>query len=186
MFGREEYALVLDFLPYGKSGEARREPIAQLLGESYFTLLEAVPKEGVELKQGQRVYVGKGERAEVDRIKGRIVFSDLTSVAKNEAESVVRNLVKEREAQLVGFLNKAGAINIRSHYIEHLPSIGKKHLSGLLEERSKKPFESFEDVQKRVPHLGNVQEIFVERILHELSGDAKYYLFTKPVRREDA
>jgi len=186
VFGREEYALVLDFLPYGKSGEARREPIAQLLGESYFTLLEAVPKEGIELKQGQRVYVGKEERKEIDRIKGRILFSDLTSVAKTQAESVILGLVKEREKQFVDFLNKAGAINIRSHYLEHLPSIGKKHLSGLLDERSKKLFESFEDVQKRVPHLGNVREIFVERILHELSGNAKYYLFTKPVRREDA
>jgi len=35
-----------------------------------------------------------------------------------------------------------------------------------------------------VPHLGNVTEIIEERIVHELLGTAKYYLFTKPMRVE--
>ena len=40
----EEHAIVLDYLPTGRSSSARSEPLVQLLGEDKFTLLEAVPK----------------------------------------------------------------------------------------------------------------------------------------------
>ncbi|MFH0835794.1 MAG: DUF655 domain-containing protein [Candidatus Micrarchaeota archaeon] len=182
---KEEYAIVLDLLPYGHAGEARKEPVAQCLGELYFTLLEVVPKKGVSMEVGERVYIGKDVREKVESIRGRIFFDALTNRAQNECEAAVRKVVGEREEQFVGFINRAGAINIRSHSLEHLPSIGKKHLQELLKERLKKPFESFEDVQKRIAHLGKVNEIFVQRILEELTGKTKYFLFVKAPRRED-
>ena len=37
----------------------------------------------------------------------------------------------------------------------------------------------------RVPHLGRVEDIIAERIIHELEGAAKYYLFSKPIKVED-
>ena len=40
----EEHAIVLDFLPTGRSSSARSEPLVQMIGEEKFTLLEAVPK----------------------------------------------------------------------------------------------------------------------------------------------
>ncbi|MEM4071937.1 MAG: DUF655 domain-containing protein, partial [Candidatus Micrarchaeaceae archaeon] len=64
----EEYAIVLDYLPTGKSSSARSMPMAQLLGEAKFTLLEAVAKENVEIKIGERVYIGKGERDKISLI----------------------------------------------------------------------------------------------------------------------
>ena len=39
----EDYAIVLDYLPHGKSSDFKEEPLAQLLGETHFSLLEAVP-----------------------------------------------------------------------------------------------------------------------------------------------
>jgi putative nucleotide binding protein len=182
---KEEYAIVLDLLPYGHSGEARKEPLAQLLGETHFTLLEVVPKKGTTLEVGERVYIGRDVRDKIESIRGRVLFGDLTNRAKTECEAAVRKIVLEREPQFVSFLNRAGAINIRSHSLEHLPSIGKKHLRDLLAERTKKPFESFEDVQKRVAHLSKLEDIFVQRILEELTGDTKYFLFVKAPRRED-
>ena len=52
----EEFAYVIDFLPHGRVGarlarpEYRARPCVQLVGEKYFTLLEAVVREGVTLK----------------------------------------------------------------------------------------------------------------------------------------
>ena len=91
----------------------------------------------------------------------------------------MRKIIVAREKEFVNFINTAGAITIRAHALEHLPSIGKKHLESILDERKRKPFESFDDIQKRVPHLGNPLDIFAERIMLELKGGEKYYLFVK-------
>ena len=62
----EEYAYVLDFLSHGKPGFRptgragyRAGALIQCVGEEFFTLLEALVKEGLMLKPGDRVYVGK-------------------------------------------------------------------------------------------------------------------------------
>jgi putative nucleotide binding protein len=177
---REENALVVDYLPYGKSGEAQREPVAQVIGEDYYTLLEVVPKPEAKLKAGDRVYIGGGERDKIDHVKGRVQWRDLTASAQSEAKILLKKLVKEREAFFIDFFNRAGAINIRAHTLEHIPSVGKKHLSAILDARDRKKFESFEDLRARVPHLRHIEDLLVERVIHELEGDAKYYLFTKP------
>ena len=183
---REEFAVVLDFLPQGKAGEAQKVPIAQVVGETYFTLLELVLKPDTVAKSGERLYIGASERDKVDHIKGRVLLRDLTNNGQKELEAYVKKVITEREAEFVGFINRAGAINIHAHSLEHLPGIGKKHLGAMLDERDKKPFESYADIQKRVPHLTSIGTIVFERIMHELAGDAKYYLFCKPpfVERE--
>ena len=176
---REEWAIILERLPSGKAGEARGEPIAQVVGESYFTLLEVVPKTGVKLDVGGRIYIGQGEREAVERVRGRITYNELTSSAQRELADAIRKIVKSKEADLVNFINRAGALNIRCHILELLPSIGKKNLGAILEARDKMPFKSFADIRERVPHLGAPEEIFVERIMEELRGPGKYYLFIK-------
>jgi len=186
MFKREEYGLVLEFLPTGKAGEAQREPVAQVVGESYFTLLELVAKKDADIKVGERIYIGKGERDKVDHIKGRITYNELTSSAQKELPETIKKIVKSRETDFVNFINRAGPINIRCHSLEHLPSIGKKHLQELLDARDRKPFASFQDIKDRITHLGDVEEIFVNRILHELKDESKYYLFVKmPAQHEE-
>ena len=185
MFKKEEYAIALDFLPHGKSAEASKEPVVQVIGEAQFTLLEVVPKPGVRVEQGERVYIGKEEREKIEHIKSRIAYAELTSTSQRELEPVVRRIVQEKEKDLVNFLNHSGALNIRSHALEHLPGIGKKHLDVLLHERERKPFEGFVDVSARVPHLGRVEDLFVQRIIQELKGEEKYYLFVKAPRSEE-
>jgi len=179
-FGMEEYAIVLDSLPYGKSTDVRREPVAQVVGWEYFILLEVTPKPGVTLSVGEKAYIGKGPRDKVDYIKNRINYSELTSVAKAELNLTIKKIIKEREAYFVTFLNKCGPINIRLHQLELLPGVGKKHMHDILAEREKKPFESFEDMNKRVPLLPDPVKIISERVLEELMGESKYYILTRP------
>ncbi len=185
MLKKEEFAIVLDFLPHGKSGEATLEPVAQVIGEQNFTLLEVVMRPDAQIASKKRIYVGKEERKEVDHIKGRISFADLTASSQSILREVVQEIVKKREADFINFLNKAGPLNIRSHLLEMLPGIGKKHLDAIVSARQQKPFENFKDFHDRVAHVTSIDEVFTQRIIEELQGDSKYYLFAKSPRREE-
>ena len=179
----EEHARVIDFLPEGRSSEREREPTAQLLGEKYFTLLEVAVKKGVNCSLGQKLYIGKDERPEVEKIKKRIEFNDLTATARNEMPLVAKQIIHDREADFVAFFNKAGPISIRLHQLELLPGIGKKHLKEILDTRDTKQFESFKDIQQRVTLLPEPANLIFTRISEELHGDSKYYLFVRPPAR---
>jgi len=98
----EEYAIVLDYMPKGKSSSFKENPIAQVVGTQYFTLLEVTPKK--ELKALETVYVGKEERDKIEFIKRRVEFKDLTSNAVAEIENAVIKIVKENEKKVFGFL----------------------------------------------------------------------------------
>src|SRR4030042_6446662 len=97
----EEQAYVIEYLPAGRPADPRREPLVQLLGHKFFTLLEATIKPDATIVPGKKVYVGKDERAEVDRIKRKITYEELTNGAKKFLPVVLRKLVDEREAELV-------------------------------------------------------------------------------------
>ncbi len=186
MFPRkEEFVIVLDFLPHGKSSEATKEPVAQVLGELNFTLLEIVTRPGTSLSRGQRTYIGKEERKEVDHIKGRITYADLTTGSQNYLHDSVHTIVLAREPEFVAFLNRAGPISIRSHMLELLPGIGKKHLDAIIASRTEKPFASFADFHSRVAHVTSIDEVFTQRVIEEMRGDSKYYLFTKAPKRDE-
>ena len=123
----EEHAIVLDYLPIGRSSSARAEPLVQLIGDNKFTLLEAVPK-GSTMTVGETVYIGKGERDKISLIKSRLNYQDLTEGAKKELSNAVYEIVKKQEAKFVTFFNNAGSLNIRMHSLELLPNIGKTDL----------------------------------------------------------
>ena len=178
----EENAYVLDYLPFGKlgtRGKYRAGAVVQLIGESYFTLLEANVKAGVILKPLDRVYVGRDSRKEIAYILGRIGYNELTANAKMELENVIEHIVRKREKWFVNFFNTAQPITPRMHMLELIPGIGKKYMWNILDEREKRLFESFEDPQRRI-NIPNPAKLITKRIIEELSGESKYRLFTRP------
>ncbi len=177
---RDEYAIVLDFLPTGYPTDTTQQPIAILLGEDNFAFLEAIPKEGVTLEPGERVYIGKGERDKIRTVRRRLSYSDLTGAAQAELEEAVERIVTEKEQKYVDFYNKSRPVSTRQHQLELLPGIGKKHMWEIINERQKKPFESFEDIKKRVKLLPHPKKTIVNKILEELRGETDKYLFTRP------
>jgi len=181
----EEYAYVLDFLPHGRPGIRvtgragyRAGALVQLIGEEFFTLLEALVKDGVTLKTHDRVYVGKDNREEITYIIGRVRYDELTATAKMELQAVVSRIVLNREQWFVNFFNTARAVTPRMHALELIPGIGKKYMWQVIGEREKKPFESFEDLQKRT-EIPNPVKLITKRVLEELAGESKYLLFTR-------
>ena len=140
----EEYAYVADFLPYGKPGlrtKYRPEAVVQLVGEIYFTLLEATVREGIVLRLYDRVYVGKEARKEITYIIGRIGYAELTANAKTELEGAIEKIVANREKWFLNFFNTARPMTPRMHSLELLPGIGKKYMWRILDERERKTFQ---------------------------------------------
>ena len=178
---KEEKAIILDFLPHGHPFDTRpshrRSPIAQAIGLDHFILLELVPKKGISLQIHEEVYMGEGKRDKIHHIIGKIPLDKMTQTGRNELEIVLKDLVKKNEKRFVEFFNKAQPINTRRHQIELLPGIGKKHMWEIIEERDKKPFESFDEIKSRVKLMPDPENAIIKRILMELGGEDKYRLF---------
>ncbi len=179
----EEHAYVLDYLPYGRSSDKSRHlvvPTVQIMGEQYFTLLEAELKVGATVTIHERIYIGRDRREKVDRIISRISYDQLTANAKAEITPLIDELVKKQEQRFVDFFNNSQPVTPRMHSLEQLPGIGKKSMWTIVNLREKKPFSNYKDIQERA-RLTDVQRIVAKRILEELSAESKYRLFTRIV-----
>ena len=176
---KEEHAIILEYLPNGYPLERKMIPIAQAIGELNLTLLELVPRRGVSLEIGERVYIGEGKRDKIYYILGRLYHEKITEAAKNQLQEFISEIVKKREKEFIEFFNKSEAINKRIHQIEFLPGFGKKHMKEILEKREGKPFESFEDMKKRLQNLPDPEKAIEKRMIRELTGSERHKLFVK-------
>jgi putative nucleotide binding protein len=177
----EDYAYVLDFLPNGQ-----REPLAQVIGEKYFTLLEVSIKKGANPFVMDRLYIGKGERDTVNKVKRKLRFDQLTSTAKSNLPYVLEHIVKRQEKRFVEFFNRVDWINSSTyipcgsrglHTLHLLAFVNNNVLENLIKEREKEPFKSFGDIMLRAG-LNPIRAI-VNRIICELRHTSKYLLFVK-------
>ncbi|PTD94033.1 DUF655 domain-containing protein [archaeon SCG-AAA382B04] len=181
---REEYIKVLDFLPRGHPEDDRpsyqKEKLIQGVGEDYFMLLEAVPKEDEVVNQYDRVYIGSGERDRVDHVKRRIGYDDLTHSSQVELPFVIEKIIEEQEEEYLSFFNEAQPITTRQHALELLPGIGKKLMWKIIDEREEKEFESFEELAERIDGINDPSHMLAKRIEKEVKEeDVKYHLFVK-------
>ncbi|MDD4126494.1 MAG: DUF655 domain-containing protein [Methanomicrobium sp.] len=180
---KELYAVIIDVLPLTTVGDLRRpqfkkEPLVQAMGIEQFKLLELVPKVS-DLQAIDRVYIGDKERDQIERVKRRIGYNDLTQTAKLELPYAVETIVMENQTKYVDFFNKAVPITSKQHMLHLLPGIGKKLLWEILEERGKKPFDSFVDISERIKSIPHPEQMIVKRILEEIEDpNVKYHLFT--------
>jgi putative nucleotide binding protein len=178
---KEEFAIVLDFLPNGYSNDDRpmfkKTPIVQAIGKNNFTLLELVPKKDVFLQPSEEVYIGDKERDKIHHINGRLVLNRLSPTAKAEIEPLVSKIVRENQPKFVEFFNKAQPLSTRMHSLELLPGLGKKHMWQILEERRGEPFKDFADLKDRVKLMPDPEKIIIKRILKELEREEKHYIF---------
>lgn len=180
----EEYAYVLDFLSYGRPSPERPRhvaaPTVQVIGETYFTLLEAELKQGAVATPPERIYVGRERREKIERVMGRVSYQELTASAKAEMQPVLETLIRHQEERFVGFFNVSQPVTPRMHALELLPGIGKKSMWQIVNAREKKQFTSFKDIQERTKTSDPVK-VLAKRIVDELSREGKYRLFTRTV-----
>jgi len=179
MTDKEDNAIILDYLPYGYPMGGKMLPIAQAIGEKTLVLLELIPRRGVTLATGEKVYIGQDKRDKIYYIAGRLQRDKLTETAKIQLQTFVEKVVAEQEKKFIDFFNNAQAINTRLHQLELLPGFGKKHTKEILKAREEKVFESFEDINTRVSSVPDPRKAIEKRILEELLERQRFNLFVK-------
>ncbi len=179
MTDKEDYAIILDYLPYGYPMGGKMNPVAQAIGETHLALLELVPRRGITLTPQEKVYIGPDKRDKIYFISGRLPREKITETAKIQLQEFISKMVAEQEKKYIDFFNQAQAINTRLHQIELLPGFGKKHTQEILEAREEKPFESFEDIKNRVKSLPDPKKAVEKRIVEELQERQRFNLFVR-------
>lgn len=176
----EEYAYVLDFVERGKSSTVRgRDGIMVTgIGEDRLTLLEILGVPDSSFEVGERIYIGKEGRTKVLSVLGKMVYQKISSTAQNELEGVVEIIVNQNEKKFIDYINNCQPLTPRIHALELIPGIGKTYMKLMLEEREKKKFESFDDLQNRVGLKEPIKQI-CKRILEEITGETRMNLFVK-------
>jgi len=179
---RERYIYVLDYIEEGNPLDRHRyhqgRPVLQILGRDYFLLMDGSPRQDdVELKPEQLLDLEEINLVKIDDVIG---LEELTSVARDLLPKVLHKIVEDRRSEFIAFFNLSEPLTLKLHALELLPGIGKGSLRKILEERTKKRFESFEEIESRTG-LKNVREMLVNRIMVEMEGKEKYNLFVYPV-----
>ena len=168
----EEYAYILDYMPQGSIGGKglKSNPVCYAIGETEFKLFNLVPKAGAQMQIGDRVYIGKDQhlRGEIDHVKGRISYDELSNFAKGEMEAVILQIVNANPAPFIRFYNESEPLTLKKHALEELPGLGKKMMMAVLDERKKEKFKDFEDLDARVPVLKGSAKLIMERISLEI------------------
>lgn len=183
---KEDFAYVLDYLPYGRSDDTRpmyqKKALVQGIGEKHFVLMEMTPKETVAPKTYDRVYIGEGDRPVIDHVKRRITFNELTHGAQMELPVVIEKIILANENRFLEFFNEAYPITTRLHMLELLPGIGKKLMWGIIDVRKKGKFANFKAIVDRVKGLHAPEKLIAHRVIDELKDDnIKYRVFTTPM-----
>jgi putative nucleotide binding protein len=174
---KEQYAIILEYLPNGYPLAMKMMPLAQAIGETNLTLLELVPRRGVNLDSGEKVYIGEGKRDKIYYILGKLHREKLTESAKSQLKEFITEIIKKQESRFIEFFNESGAINKRIHQIELLPGMGKKHMQEILKQRKESKFISFEDMKNRIQNLPDPEKAIEKRIFKELTSLERHNLF---------
>ncbi|WP_137287600.1 DUF655 domain-containing protein [Halorussus salinisoli] len=175
-------AVVLDYLPHGRADDDRpqhqKSALTYALGIEEFRLFEVTLEEDVSFTITDRLDADRSNDL-VASVR-EIEYEDLSGAAQSELEHAIRDVVESNDRRFVDFYNDAQPITLRLHQLNLLPGIGKKLRNNILEERKRKPFESFGDLEERVSGLHDPKEVLVERILEELrEEDLKYRTFVR-------
>ena len=176
----EEYAYVLEYKSRIKSTTVRGRTgtIIVAIGEERLTLLEILGIEGSTFDVGERIYIGKEGRTKVESVLGKMDYTKISGLAKNEIPRVVTLIVTQNEKKFVDYINNAQPLTPRVHALELIPGIGKTYLDVIIKEREKSLFENFNDIEKRAGLKEPINHLS-QRIIEEISGETRMNLFVK-------
>ena len=179
----EDYGYILNILPYPSRRSLKMGQLAgstvEIIGEKYFTLLEAILKKNASVTIGERVLLSRRPESKVAFIIGRLSYHELSGAAQAELPEVVEKIIAANEKDFVEFFNKSQPISPRMHALELIPGVGKKYMQSILRERSISPFKSFKDIKERTG-IPDPVKLLTKRVLEELTEEnPKYRLFVK-------
>ena len=170
----------MDFIPRGKSTiiREREGPVVQALGEERLTLLEVLATNDADFVIGEKISIGKENRSKVLSVLGKLNYDELSNGARNELQSVTEKMIEENEPRYVEYFNELQPITPRLHALELIPGIGKTFMRQIVNQREKKRFESFADIEQRVG-VRDPPRLIAKRIVEELSGGSRISIFVR-------
>jgi putative nucleotide binding protein len=176
----EEYAYILDYIQNGKSSIVRMREgvIIHAIGEEHLTLLELLGINNEKFSIGERVYIGKDGREKIVSVLGRLDYTHISQSAKNELPTVIEKIVNVNEKRFIDYFNSSQPMTPRVHSLELIPGIGKTYMKSILDERDKRRFESFLDLQERTG-LRDASKLIAKRIYDEISGETRMNIFVR-------
>jgi putative nucleotide binding protein len=185
----EDAVIVLDYLARGDSDadtqQYRRSPVAYAVRPSDFALFALALTDDAHVSIGDRLVVQGPGTEDLIADTQRVAHADLSAGAQSELEYVVEEIIEAETERFVDFYNEAQPISLRLHQLNLLPGIGKKLRNNILDERKRRPFESFENVEERVSGLHDPKGVLVDRVLEELrQTDLKYRNFVDVASEE--
>ena len=179
----EDYAYVLDVLTEGRPDSKRRfrrEPVVYGLGIEEFKIFDMKPIPGAAINIGDKCYIGKEteERTQVDHVRARVNYKELTHTAQSELSFVLDEIVSTDESgKFIAFYNNAPPISRRYHALELLPGLGKKTMNLIVQNR---PYENFKEMEAKIPNFRGPEKYISQRIENEIKeSDQKYRLFVR-------
>ena len=87
-------------------------------------------------------------------------------------------MILENEKKYVSYFNELQPLTPRLHALELIPGIGKTFMKQIVNQREKKPFESFVDLEKRTG-IRDPAKLLARRIVEELSGGSRINIFVR-------
>jgi len=181
--------IILDVLSRGKPDENKptwaRTPVAQVLTFPDFVLYEVKSNKNSNIQAPEKnTYENFLKDNKLREVLKKIDYNDLTNAAKALIQPILEKEVLNYEEDFVNFFNNSTSITPRMHALKLIPGIGQKHMWGILKEREKQKFTSFQDIAERTS-ISNPAKQMALRIIKELQReDAKYYLFSKTKKYE--
>lgn len=174
----EEYAYVLDFILRGKSAiiRERQGPLVQAIGQERLTLLEILASADASFTPGEKIAIGKENRSKIVSVLGKLNYGELTNEARNEIQDVLEKMISENEQRYIAYFNDLQPLTPRLHALELIPGIGKTFMRLIVNERDRKRFESFMDLEKRTG-IRDPAKLIAKRIIEELSGGSRIMIF---------
>lgn len=181
----EEKAIVLDVL---SSENIRRRDIAkgeirvQVIGTTWFTLLEVTPDPAKEkIMVQERISLKRDDESKISKIVGRIDFQKLSNLGERGLERAIEDILSIEEKRFITWINQAEAISIRLHKLQLIKGIGPKFMNNIISERKLIPFTSYSDFEDRTK-IKDIKNLLKQRIIDEIKGESiKYYLFTRAI-----
>ena len=131
----EDKGIVLDLLT---TENARRRDIAkgevrvQLIGTTWFTLLEVTPKDNENLMVQEEVELGKDEDSKILKIVSRITYDRLSTIAEKALDRAIDAVLVDSEKRFISWINQCDAISIRLHTLQLIKGIGPKFMKIIL------------------------------------------------------
>lgn len=179
-------SVVIDFYPQGKSLSHRRSedynPLAVVVTVDRFEFFDIILIIESKVLVSDNLLLTPTNK-KILRVN-QLHFNQLSSSALKKLPVTIKNIVAKFESHYVTFLNQAHPLTTQMHQLQLLPGIGQKRLWSILEARKSKNFTSFSDFTGRTS-ISDPTSLFSNRILLELEGSQKYYLFIKKPQQHD-